>query len=684
MEGRAFEVGPAETTLTAPSATQPAIRRRMAVFLFVSIPALTLLTSIATHSPGNPGPQDVNALIALFTAGQYAGAATAAEAMTRRFPRHPFGWKVWGAALKQLGRDADALAPMQKAVALAPENAEAQNNLGATLRDLGRLEEAAACSQRALKIRPDFAEAHLNLGNALTDLGKPDEAVASYRRALEFKPGYATAYSSMGNALTALGRPDEAVVSCRRALEIEPDSAAAHVNLGLALQDLGRLDDAVASFRRSLELTPDSAQAHNNLGAALLDNLLFVRLYQPDQPAASMLAEARRFGDLVARNARPYASWPNSPQPTRCLRVGLVSGDLCSHPVGYFLESMLPALVAPSPVRLEFFGYPCQSRSDAVTARIKACCRGWHSAVGLNDERLARRIREDGIDILVDLAGHTAHNRLPMFAWKPAPVQVSWLGYLATTGVTAIDYVIADPWTLPESDAPNFTEKIWRLPESYLCFRPDIDLPVAATPALANGYVTFGCFNNLTKMNDAVIAQWARILQAVPGSRLFLKTKQLNQTTSHEAVRARFAAQGIDAGRLVLEGHSPRTELLSTYGRVDIALDPFPYPGITTTVEALWMGVPVLTMAGRHFLSRQGVGIATHAGLPDWIATDADDYVAKAAAHAADLTNLARLRGGLREQLLKSPLLDAPRFAGQLEAALRGMWTQWCDGQNGN
>jgi predicted O-linked N-acetylglucosamine transferase (SPINDLY family) len=303
--------------------------------------------------------------------------------------------------------------------------------------------------------------------------------------------------------------------------------------------------------------------------------------------------------------------------------------------------------------------------------------------VGLSDENLAQQIREDGIDILIDLSGHTAHNRLPMFAWKPAPIQVSWLGYFATTGVTAIDYLIADPWTLPESEEANFTENIWRLPETRLCFTPpDVDMEITPLPALSNGHLTFACFNNLTKMNDTVVALWARILAAVPTSRLFLKSKQLREASVRQSVVDRFAAHGIDSERLILEGLSPRAEYLATYQRVDIALDPFPYTGGTTSVEALWMGVPVLTLAGECFLSRQGVGLLMNAGLPEWIAADADDYVARAVSHASDLQRLAALRNGLRQQVLASPVFDAQRFAHHFETALRGMWKKWCDMEN--
>ncbi len=401
-----------------------------------------------------------------------------------------------------------------------------------------------------------------------------------------------------------------------------------------------------------------------------------------DQNHTILHAEARRYGELVMRLARPCKVWGNMPDPARRLRVGLVSGDLRAHPVGYFLENVLAALSAHAAGRLEIFAYSNHFSADAVTGRIKACCRGWHQAVGLSDEALARRIHGDGIDILFDLSGHTAHNRLPVFAWKPAPVQVAWLGYFATTGVAAMDYLIADPWTLPETEEIYFTEKIWRLPETRLCFTPpDVDVAVAPLPALTIGYITFGCFNNLTKVNDAVVALWARVLASVPNSRLFLKTKQLNEAAVRQSVAERFAAHGIGVGRIILEGSEPRAKYLAAYHRVDIALDPFPFTGGTTSAEGLWMGVPVLTLAGESFLSRQGIGLLMNAGLPEWIAADADDYVARAVSHAGDLQRLAALRNGLRQQVLASPIFDAPRFVRHFEAALRGMWAQWCDQQ---
>jgi len=270
-----------------------------------------------------------------------------------------------------------------------------------------------------------------------------------------------------------------------------------------------------------------------------------------------------------------------------------------------------------------------------------------------------------------------------MFAWKPAPVQLTWLGYMGTTGMAAIDYLLADAWALTAAEESHFTERIWRLPETFLCLTPpDVATPGSALPASANGFVTFASFNNLSKVNDAVVALWARVLAAVPDSRLFLKTNQLNEASVRQGIAAQFARHGVDPGRLILEGTVPqRAEHLMTYQRVDISLDPFPHPGITTSAESLWMGVPVLTLGEGGFMARQGIGLLMNAGLADWVAADADDYVAKAVWHASDLPRLAAVRAGLRQTISASPIFDTARFARHFETALRGMWRQWCSGR---
>lgn len=636
--------------------------------------------------------------------GEHEAAVASYRRALALAPQLMVAYNNLGNALRDLGRPDEAVAALQQAVTLQPDYAVAHNNLGSALFELRRFAAAADSFRAALSLQPDFAIAHKNLGDVHKEMGDYDAAVAEYRQALALGLTNIEAINNLGIALRELGQYEEAMACYRQAIERDPTQAAPWCNLGLACHDIGRLAEGEAYLRHALSLKPDFAIAHANLGSLLKDlgryeeaiacfdqalrhdpehvdaynNRLFALQLTGADPKAA-LAAARDYGNWVRSCATtPFTEWLAPPNPGRPLTIGWISGDLRRHPVGYFLESVW-AHLRQQQSHWRHVAYASYFLKDALTTRLKTGCSQWHEVIGWNDEQLARQIHADQIDILIDLAGHTAHNRLPVFAWKPAPVQVTWLGYFATTGVKEIDWLIADPYTLPESEEAYFTENIWRLPETRLCFTPpQEDIRVNELPAIKNGYVTFGCFNNLAKMNDAVVATWAKILQSVPTSHLFLKTKQLADAQVREHTLSRFAAHGIAAHRISLEGPTPRTDYLAAYQRIDLALDPFPYPGGTTTVEALWMGVPVLTLAGERFLSRQGVGLLMNAGLPEWVASDPEDYLARAITHAADLQKLAALRQMLRPQLLASPLCDAPRFADHFADALRGMWQAWC------
>ncbi len=534
----------------------------------------------------------------------------------------------------------------------------------------GKYAQVANLAQMMTTRFPKHGFSWKALSVALQKQGK--NPLTAMRKAVELLPDDVEAHHNLAVSLKNIERFDEAVASYRRVLEIKPDFAEAHFSFASVLFEMGQLNDAMKSCHRALEIQPDFSRA--------CSNLLFIQQYHFKQTVPIMLQTAQRFGELVAQRAQPYTNWRRASEHGRRLRVGLVSGDFGNHSVGYFIEGILAACASNSFNNLEFIAYSAYSWDDELAGRIKACCHDWHVVTQLSDQQLAQKIHDDEIDILIDLSGHTGYNRLPVFAWKPAPVQVSWLGYFATTGVQAIDYLIADPWVLPPEEEIYFTEKIWRLPETRLCFTPpDVAVEVAPLPALTKQYITFACFNNLSKMNDDVVALWAKILLAMPTSRLFLKAKQLNEESVKKNTIARFAQHGIHADRLMLEGAESREKYLAAYHQVDIALDPFPFPGGTTSVEGLWMGVPVLTLAGERFLSRQGVGILANAGLQDWIASDTDDYVARALGHASDVQALSELRSGLRQQVLSSPLFDAQRFAGHFEVALRGMWQRYVD-----
>ena len=577
-----------------------------------------------------------------------------------------------GNALLAEGNLQGALEAFRTAIKHKPDYAGAYYNIGNALIGGGQLDDAVTSYRRALQIQPDYAEVHCALGVALHDQGLSAEAAASQRRALEIDPNFVEAHCNLGNILHALKQFEGASACYLQALRLKPDLAEAHNNLGLALKDLGQVKDALESFRQALKIKPDFTDAQSSF--------LFTLNYIDDQSRPYYLEQARQYGRIVSKKVRErFSSWQCATQPER-LRVGLVSGDLRIHSVGFFLEGLLSHL---DPARIELIAYPTSPQEDELTARIKPCFAAWKPLFGKNDGAAARLIHADGVHVLLDISGHTAHNRLPMFAWKPAPVQVTWLGLPNTTGVSEMDYVLGDALAIPPEHETHFSESVWRLPDSYVCFSPSAyPVQVAPLPALASGQVTFGSFNNLTKINDDVVELWARILSSVPDSRLYLKAGQLSDAGGLDQTRQRFAARGIAPERLLLSMPLGSTaDHLAEYNSVDVALDPFPYPGITTSVEALWMGVPVLSLQGDRFLSLSATSIAHHAGLPDWVATDQDDYVAKAVAFTSDLERLAALRAGLRQQVLASPLFDAPRFARNFEDALWGMWQRYQEKQ---
>jgi protein O-GlcNAc transferase len=581
-------------------------------------------------------------------------------------PESPVVHNNLGLAFHSLSQFDEAIQSFSKAFTLKPDYAEAYFNVGITLSKVGHLDDAVRSYQIALKINPNFADAHNNLGNILSDLGQLDKAINNFIQAIKIKPDYAEAYNNYGITLKKLGQFNAAVKIYQKTLAVDPDYALGHYNLGNIYKDLGQLDAAVKSYEKALTIKPKYIEAHNNR--------LFTFNYLTNYDSDFNLKEARKFGIMLNEKVTSrFTDFQGSNEPAR-LRVGLVSGDFRMHAVGYFLESVCSQLTKS---KVELVAYATCAKFDDLSARIKPYFSDWKALYSLTDEMAANLIHNDNIHILIDLSGHTAHNRLPIFAFKPAPVQVSWLGYFATTGLAQIDYIVGDPHVTPLENQSSFIEKIWQLPESRWCFTPpNYSMNCERLPALDLKYITFGCFNNYTKLNDTVVALWAKILNHVSDSRLYLKANQFEDQTVREEVIQRFLVYGIDAKRITLEGFDSREKYFLAYQHVDIALDPFPFTGGTTTVEALWMGVPVLTLEGNSLVSRQGVGILINAGLPNWIAKNQNDYLAKAISFTTDLDKLALLRLGLRKRVLDSPLFDAVRFSKNLENALWKMWQQ--------
>ena len=575
-----------------------------------------------------------------------------------------------GIALHEMGRLDEAAASYRKALEIKPDYVDAHDKLGGVLRNLGHYDDAALCYRKVVEIKPDYAEAHNNLGGVLRNLGHYDDAVVCYRRALQINPDGAEVHSNLGVALHDLGQIDDAVVCHRRALQIKPSYAEAYGNLGNALQDLGQLDDAIACYRRALGIRPDFTKAYSNM--------LFALGHSEAVDAQTLFAEHCRFAEQVENPLR--ARWPkhNNPRnPERSLRIGFVSGDLRNHAVMSFLEPVL-AHLANFP-QLSLHAYSNHVREDGVTQRIRGHVQHWNTIVGLSDDGLAQKIHSDGIDILIDLSGHTAHNRLLAFARKPAPVQVSWIGYAGTTGLCAMDYYLADCYLLPPGQFDGqFKEKLVYLPAS-LTFLPDNDAPsVNSLPALSNGYVTFGSFNRPNKISRAVVALWSQLLRALPSARMVLGA--MPEAGIEPVLIDWFTQEGIVLERLVFYQKCPMKEYLGLYSQVDLCLDTFPYTGSTTTAHALWMGVPTLTLAGETVPSRFGASMLGYIGLEDLIAHSKTEFLAKGLQYATHLDDLTLIRNGLRARFEQSALGKPNLVAAALERAFRSMWKNWCAG----
>lgn len=613
---------------------------------------------------------------ALHAAGQTDDALASFEACLALDPGHAQAHNARGILLSLLERGTEAIASFQRAVAIDPGYASAHNNLGNEYFFAGRYDEALASYRQGTDLRPDYANAHNGLGGALLAQGNYTDALASFDRAIALDARHAEAWNGRGHALVELRRPREALAAYDRARALKPDlddSQLAH--RGRALQMLGRHREAIDHFRRNMECQPDKP--------ASMSQFLFSLNYLDDLTAEQIFAWHRQFGERFETPLKPaWREHCNRPDPERRLRIGFVSADLRRHSVGTFMDGVFKSLATGH--ELELVAYANQRKDDAVTERLRPHFVLWRDIHGLSDEVTAEQVRADGIDILVDLSGHTRGNRLLVFARKPAPVQASYLGYYASTGLTAMDYFIGDRWQMPEDEPSRFTETRFRTPGHHLCFTPPAQAVEAGPlPALGNGHITFANFSNLAKVSDSTVACWSTILAKLPNSRLFLKAAEFDQEDGRTAILERFGRHGIGPERLILEGKSSFEDYLACYQRVDIALDPFPLVGGTVTMQSLWMGVPILTLYGDRHCSRNGSGIMRELGLPEWVTFSSAEYVERAVALAADLTALASVRAGLRERLLTSSLCDAPRFAHDLAASFRAMWRNWCASQHG-
>ena len=605
----------------------------------------------------------------------------------------------------QEGSHEEALRLVDAALALKPEEPFFHNNRGVILKELRRLDEAESHFRKASALSPRYAAPYTNLSNLLKEKGDLLAAEASARKAIDFEPENHEAYNNLGLILQQMKREEEAVLSLRKAIELRPDVKQLYANLGDVYRKQGNLGSALALMSVAREKCGDTFEILNNIGTLLkdlgrideaLDFLGRARSVAPENPVIQSncllishygakidfdgLAKAHmEWGERCARPLMPSrGAHGNDPSPDRILRIGYLSPDFRAHSVAFFL---MPILSRHDRSRFRIYGYSNLASPDFITRKLAAKCDEWREIHPLSDEEAFQAIIEDKIDILVDLAGHTANNRQLLLARKPAPIQVGYLGYPNTSGNPAIGYRLTDAWADPPGASERlYTEALVRLPESFLCYAPLNNSMEVAPPQHDESWpVTFCSFNNQAKINPFLLGLWARILHEVPGSRLMLKYHGLQDREVKDDLLAFFRQKGITPERIELLGHvKDYPAHMRLYNKADIALDTYPYHGTTTTCDALWMGTPVIVLAGEHHVSRVGVSLLNNVGLGFLIAGSPEAYVGKAVALASERENLLSLRRKLRGMMLASPLMDAPRFAGHLETAYRRMWHEWC------
>lgn len=613
-------------------------------------------------------PRNTNALQLLGLLAHAAGRNDVAVELIRKAIQirpEPHFYVNLSQAYRGLGRLDDCLDACRRAVQMAPNIPEAWNNLGSALKDHHRIAEAIEAFRKAIALRPDYAVAHNNLGNALAQLAQLADAERSLRRAIELDPRHAGAQTNLGHLLTNLGRLDEAVEWCRRAVATDPKLVAAYTNLGTVLHRQGYTDEGDEVYRRAAALDPNNAVLHGNL----LGAFNHASRGTPEESLAAHVEWARRFADVFP----PPAGYANVPDPSRRLRIGYVSPDFKRHAVTSFFG---PILANHDRQQFQVFAYSNVETPDAVTGQLRAGVDEWRDVFGLSDDALAERVRQDGIDILVDLAGHTKQNRLPVFGRRPAPVQVTYLGYPNTTGLRAIGYRITDAVCDPPGEPVRHTEELVRLPGGFSCYAPAETAP-AVRAADVDGPVTFGSLHKASRLSDDVIDLWSELLLRTPGTRLLLLRHELYGETGGR-VRRRFLQHGLDESHVRIAHVAPAGGHLAAYHEIDVSLDTFPWSGHTTACESMWMGVPVVTLYGDRHAGRMVSSVLTQLGLSDLIANSRSHYIEIASALAGDRERLAGLRAGLRGRMAASPLCDGAGRTRELEAAYRQMWVRWC------
>ncbi len=628
--------------------------------------ALCHLKVLAALVPDQEPVATMTAAI-LYSLGRVKEGLPAARKAARLAPQNTSVQRNLAVMLQACGHFEEAMRRHRQRLLLDPASETVLREMGMTAESLGDLDTAIACLRRTIRMSPHHADLWNYLGLCLCNRGRLQEGQDAYRTALQLDPAYASAWSGLANILSA----DNAIPLHKRAIRLLPGFVEAWNNLAGSYRRAGETQACIEAYRQALKIAPDHAAIHSNM--------LLCLCYADGISPRDLMEEHCQWADrfeapLLAKTAGK--TFANDRSTDRILRIGYVSGDYCDHAAAFFIA---PLLEAHNRSRVHVTCYAQVPNPDGVTEYLRQRADAWVNAVPLSDEALAARIEQDRIDILVDISGHTGRNRLQVFARKPAPIQCTWLGYASTTGMRAIDYQLVDRWAVPAGGEQYYTEAIWRLPRTYRTFQWLVTTPDIAPPPMATrGYPTFGSLNAFVKVEPHVVALWSRLLHRVPTARLLV----IGYFSAQQVLKA-FGAHGIGPERLeLLERMSLRPFLAATSERVDLALDPFPHNGGTTTFHTLWSGIPLLTIEGDRFTSRLGTAILDTLGLPQLIAQSSEDFLDRAVALVSAPDTLAEIRASLRERMRQSPFLDYPGFARDMEDAYRAMWQKWLRGES--
>ena len=648
----------------------------------------------------NPPQSQIELILKLFNSKKFAEVKKEINKQILKNPNSYILFNILGGVLSEEEQFLQAVENYNKALKIKPDYAEAYNNLGIAFQKLNRVNEAISNYKKAINFKRDFSIAYNNLGNALLSTNKLQESLQNYKEAININSNYYQAYNGLGDVYRILGDKNNAIKNFEMATKIKPDYAEAYNNLGIILSDISNFDEALLCYQKALQIKPNDEKFHNNIGnllsslgkydeateaynkaikiapnfAKAYSNLLLNLNYKLDFDLKLYLSIAKKFRlNCILKKTKVSFKYQYDPKPKK-LKLGLISSDFGNHPGGFFSLGTIREL---NKKNFEFIAYSNADRNDDLSLSFRQLFSKWHSIENKKDDEVIKLILNDGIHILIDMQGHSANNRLPIFMHKAAPVQATW-HYQGSTGIPEIDYAIGNPYLMPQNEENHWVEKIFRLPKISQCFTPPaFDVQINDLPFIKNQFITFGSLNKLAKVNEDVIRLWSKILSSVLNSKLVLKTKNLDSKKVREDIINKFKKNNISSNQLILLGESTtRREVLKVYNNIDISLDTFPFQGYTTSCESVWMGVPVLTIKGNRLLFHSGECVNSNLKMFNWIAKDSSDYVSKAIEFSSNIKELSKIRKSLRSVALNSPLCDSKNFSVHFSKMLWEMWSR--------